>query len=570
MIRAMLTNLQIINFAIIDHLDLDFQEGLTVITGETGAGKSIIIDALAVVLGGRTDNTVIRTNQLRCDISATFNTQTIPLAKHWLLDNEYYGAELQQQNQKDSQQCIIRRILYQDGRSRVTINGFPCTLQQLRDFTPLLVNIHSQNQQQLLIKKSYQRELLDNFANNKLLRDEITNIYCQWRETQKKLAQLQETQKLNSHLEFLCYQMEELDRLALTTDEYENLDHEHKQLANAEQLTQNCLEALTLLSKSEQISALDLIYNAQQPLENIKDKNSKIQQILELLSNAIILIEESCSEIRNYQSQIEINPEKLQFVEQRLEKIHELARKHHVAPQALTKLHENLQNEIQSLQNAETYIGTLQNQLVQLAQDYQLVAKQLSQKRYEAAQKLDKVITSHLERLGMPGGSFKISLQTQESEMTAYGREQVEFLVSANPGQPLQPLHKVASGGELSRIALAIYVVTAKKNTTPVLIFDEVDVGIGGSTAAIVGQLLRSLAASVQIFCITHLAQVAAYGQQHLRADKQIVANQTLTQIQSLEQEQRTAEIARMLGGMTITDKTLAHASELLTCDQDL
>lgn len=555
----MLTHLQVSNFAIIDKLELDFQQGLTVVTGETGAGKSIIIDALAVVLGERTDNTIIRHGQDKCEITACFDLSKIPIAQQWLIAHDY----------DQDNECIIRRTIDKDGRSKAAVNGTPCSLQQIREFASLFINIHSQNQQQSLTKKNYQRELLDLFANHSDLSREVFNLYHKWLETYKQYENLKtDTQSLQAQLELLHYQIEELDKVGLTDGEYQSLDQDHKQLANAEKLMQHCQQALTLLQELEPLNVLSLLYQTLNHLRIIQESHPKIQQTSELINNATIQVEEVISEIRNFSNVIEINPDRLYQIEKRIEKIHELARKHHVQPQDLFKLHQELTMKLTHLNSTESHAALLLQSIDELQKKYHHSAKKLSKSRRNAALKLNTAITEKIQNLGMPGGAFEITFyDIPNQEPQPHGNELIEFLVAANKGHPLQPLHKVASGGELSRIALAIYVTTAQIHLTPTLIFDEVDVGIGGSTAAIVGQLLRSLSQNVQILCITHLPQVAAHGHHHLRVDKHISNDQTLAKLEALDENQKVYEIARMLGGVKITDKTLDHAKEMLALE---
>lgn len=551
----MLHNLQIINFIIIKQLDLDFQKGLTVFTGETGAGKSIVIDALSLILGARADVNYIGPFQERCHLSATFAIKNIPAAQHWLTANDY-GDEL-------LEECIVSRILHRDGKSKQTINGYQCTAQQLKDFLPLLINLHSQNQYQHLTKKSFQRELLDHFAQHQDRQEKVRQSFNAWSSNEKKLAEILQLQtNANAQIELAEYQAQEFEKLKYQPNEYEMLDKEHKQLANSEHLLSSANAALNFL-EAENNSAQNYLYQAQNCLNGIANYDEKLTSANELLSNSIIHLEEATNYIRAYLNQLEINPERLAEIELRLSQVHTLARKYHTLPQDLLLTQQQLLEKLDQLKNAQFLADNLKQQAALLNHDYQIEADKLHVKRLAAAKKLSAVITDKIQSLGMPGARFQISVE-KTSELTAHGSDQIEFLVATNPGQNLAPLSKVASGGEISRIALAIYVATALNNTTPVCVFDEVDVGIGGTTAAIVGNLLKSLGSHCQVICITHLPQVAAFGDQHFCVQKQTSKKQTTTDIVPLDKDSRVLELARMLGGMTITEKTIEHAKELL------
>jgi len=542
----MLTTLSIKNFTIIDNLDIEFQPGMTVLTGETGAGKSIIIDTLDLVLGGRTDNKIIRQNCERSEISAIFDLQKIPTAIKWLENHEF----------ETNEECIIRRSINSDGRSRSTINGIPCPQQLTREFGALLLNIHGQHEHQSLAKTNKQLELLDNFAKHKKLCNEVRQNYLSLKETQTKLTELQKlTQNHTAKTELLNYQIKELDALALAKNELEELHQEYKQLSNAEQLLQNCNTALNIIADNQ-------LPTAQNKLSDIKDINNNINSAHKLLNTAIIQVEEAALELRNYLDNINLNPERLQIAEQRLNTIYDIARKHRVKPEQLFELHQNLITQLQQLTNAENSLNELQHQITKLTYDYKDAASKLTTSRKIAAKKLSQEITQYMQQLNMLHGKFDIKFIPLNTE-SANGMEQIEFQVTTNPGQPLQPLTKVASGGELSRISLAIQVSFSEQDITPTLIFDEVDVGIGGKTAEIVGRLLKTLGNKTQIICVTHLPQVAAQGNHHFQISKETQQNTTSAQIKTLTKDDRIQEIARMLGGIKITDQTLAHAKEM-------
>ncbi len=552
----MLNHIQIQNFTIIDQISLDLSSGMTVLTGETGAGKSILIDALSLALGGRADNKVVRYGTQRCDITATFDIRSIKAAQKWLAEHDL----------DNDNECILRRVINIDGPSRSFINGQPMPLQLVRELGDLLVDIHGQHEHHSLLKRDAQRQLLDDFAGHNNLLAKIQSLYHQWRITSQKYDDLQtRSRDQAARSEFLKFQVQELSQLDLSTKELETLDKEHKQLANMGELINNCQHALTVLSEKEDNNALELLIQAQQALASLKHLDDKISSGSELLDSAIIQTREAVNELNHYVDKLELNPHRLQEIEQRLADIHNIARKHRVKPEEIPSLLQQFENELTQLENSDQNLLALQEQLQTLEKDYLSIANQLSQSRQKVAKKLSKNIQDSMHQLGMPGGKFEIQLETiKESSINAHGLERVEFMVSANPGQPLQPLAKVASGGELSRISLAIQVITAQSNVTPTLIFDEVDVGIGGSTAAIVGQLLRQLGNTAQVLCVTHLAQVAANGHHHLQVNKSTVKDQTRTEIKLLNDDEKIQEIARMIGGMKITKQTLAHAKEML------
>ncbi len=551
----MLNHLQIKNFIIIPELDIDFKEGLTVITGETGSGKSIIIDALTILLGGKTDSSIVGKNENKCNLSACFNLTNTPKALQWLSEKDFETAQ--------AEECLIRRIIGKDGKSRQMINGIQCTLQELREFASLLIHLHSQNQHQQLTKRQYQRELLDQFSCHLTLCEEVKSLYYEWVQNQNKITQLSETQKNAAiQLELLQYQITEFEKLNLLPSEYERLDAEHKQLANREQLIKNCHSALAKLAEDDR-SAQCFLYQAQSQLSAMVHFHEKLQSSSDLLNHAIIHVEETVNELQDYLSAIESYPERLAEIETRLSTIHQLARKYSTSPRDLPLIHNKLIEESENLQQSEAMLATLNEEATILANQYSAVAKKLTDSRKQAALTLTNKISEKMRSLGMPGGIFEAKLSHKE-QFSPYGLEEIEYLVSMNPGQAPQPLSKIASGGELSRIALAIYVITAEKNITPILVFDEVDVGIGGGTAAIVGNLLKSISQTAQVLCITHLPQVAACGNLHLLVKKQIAQNETHTTIIQLTASDKIQEIARMLGGLSITENSLAHAEELI------
>lgn len=553
----MLTHLNIKNFAVVQSLSIDLQKGLSVITGETGAGKSIAVDALGLVLGDRADNGVIRDGTERAEISASFDTSNNIEAQKWL---DEQGLE--------SDECILRRVLSRDGRSRAFINGTPTTLGQLREFGESLIDIHSQHEHQSLLNKANHRRLLDSYAEANKLAAEVTNTYYQWHRAENQLTQLKDDlQSQTEQHQLLRYQLEELDELNLQPGELENLESEQQRLASAGEILANGQQILTLTQSSE-IDSNDcssLINQAIRLSENIQDDHSDLSETRNLLKNAQIQIEEAASSLNHYLSQVNIDPQRQQLVEERLSDIYQISRKHQIQAPELLDLHERLKKDFEQADNMGEHIEELEQQATLYKQGYLHAATQLSDKRQKACQLFDSQIAEHLQALGMGGCHFTTQLSPFDADtLSPHGLESLEFLVSTNPGQTPRPLSKVASGGELSRISLAIQVISAQAASIPVLVFDEVDVGIGGGTAEVVGQLLRELGKAGQVICVTHQPQVAAQAHQHLSVSKQSENDQTDSKMTLLNKEEKVAEIARMLGGLKLTDQTLAHAREML------
>lgn len=547
----MLKHLYIKNFTIIDEISVELDDGLTVLTGETGAGKSILIDALQVVLGGRAESGLIKNGTDRCEVTAIFSLENNPFAQEWL----------KAQSLDEGQECLLRRVMNSDGRSRSTINGSPCSLQLLRELGDLLVHIHGQNQHQQLLKSDYQRELLDDYAGNMDLCHTVQNIYQQWREAKEQLAVIT-SQNNDKQKIFLEFQIRELAELELRANELSELEKEHRTLAHAEQWISVCQKILNILVEDDQSSVLHGLYTAG---TFVKDLPAQNQTVLELLQQATIQTQEAVTHIRQTLKTLEPNPERMQWVEQRLARLHDVARKHRVLPEELITLQQNLTTQYEQLDQSAERIHLLEEKITSLALAYSKQANYLTQNRQKAAKKLNAAVTAQIQTLGMPGGRIEIQLIPRETDiLNSHGNERIEFLVSTNPGQSLQALSKVVSGGELSRIALAIQVVSAQATILPTLIFDEVDVGIGGSTAEIVGQQLKNLGQRAQVLCVTHLPQVAAQGHQHLYVKKHTQDTEVKTEIQLLSVEEKIQEIARMLGGVKITERGLAHAREMV------
>lgn len=552
----MLIHIHLQNFAIVESLDLELTDGLTVLTGETGAGKSILLEAMGLALGDRADNSVIRPGCERSDISLTFDTAHIPEAVTWLQEMELDAED----------ECIIRRTINHSIPSKSYINGQSVPLQIIRELGNILVDLHGQHEHQSLLRREAQRILLDDYAGHNDLLRQLATTYQHWTKLQDDLERLSQTKgNQDARLELLRYQVKELDDLALDTSELDELEQEHKRLSNANRLLETTAKILSLLEDNEQLSVYELLNEACAELQSLQTLDTALNSIGEMLNSAAIQVKEASSELRNYQTRLEPDPKRLDWIESRFADIYALARKHHLKPEELPKLLPTLKSELKDLAQADIHLENLQANIRQLENDYQIQARKLSQGRAKAAKQFSEAVSACMQQLGMDGGNFEISLAPlAKDKYSIYGMEHVEFMVTTNPGQPLKPLTKVASGGELSRISLAIQVIGVQGAGIPTLIFDEVDVGIGGRVAEIVGHQLRELSKHRQVICVTHLPQVAALGNQHLQIRKQADASHTVTHIQNLGPEQRIDEIARMLGGIKITEQTLSHAKEMI------
>ncbi|MFA6058633.1 MAG: DNA repair protein RecN [Taibaiella sp.] len=547
----MLTHVSIHNFAIIDSVELELHSGMTALTGETGAGKSILIDALSLAMGDRAGKEVVRTGAKRAEIGLTLDIRALPSIHHWL-------TELELDNPDHPYECLLRRTVNADGGSKAYINSRAVPLQQLRELTSQLVDIHGQHAHHLLLKADTHRILLDIFAKNKPLCFEVKTHYSAWKKATAALNKIIQTQlDAQNQLALLTFQLQELDELAPESNEWQKLGAEHQRLSHAESLISECEQVINTL----ETNTLEKSVLALQKLSHT-DKN--LNESAQLLQSALIQIQEAHSELRAYTHQLELNPERLQEIDARLSKMHALARKHRIEPDDLPILHEKLQAQLQNTQNPELVIAQLEQEIAQHKQNYKSACEKLSKHRTQAAKKLNQAITQHMQTLGMIGGYFEIEL-TPHTEFSEFGQESIVFKVCTNKGHNAYPLHKIASGGELSRISLAIQVTTMQANDTiPIIVFDEVDVGIGGATAEIVGKLLKQLGKNAQVLCVTHLAQVASCADNHLFITKSTEDNMTRTHITPLDKSARVNEIARMLGGVTVTQHTLAHAKEML------
>ncbi|BAV34385.1 recombinase [Sulfuricaulis limicola] len=552
----MLTQLYVRDFAIVRELSLAYESGFTVLTGETGAGKSILIDALALVLGERADSQVIRHGCARAEVSAGFAVKPASSAAKWLKENDLF----------DDQECVLRRVVETDKPSRGFINGRPVPVQMLRELGEHLVDIHGQHEHQSLLRRDAQREILDDYAG---LEDDVRVLAGHYRDMEtlrERLTTLkQRTADREARVEWLTHQVRELEALALATGEIPALEEEHARLANGAELIEGVQSLAQAVTEDEETAVARQLARAVSRLESLVKYDHKLGEIAALLNEASIQIDEAGGRLNHYLESLELDPSRLQAVERRLSTVHDLARKHKVKPEELPAVHARLRTELNEIENLDTSLTKLEEDLGKVNTLYLKAAKEITRARQNAAKKLAKAVTGEMQELGMPGGSFEVSVTPlPEGETGAHGLERIEFLVSANPGQPARPLAKVASGGELSRISLALQVVLAGTGRIPTLIFDEVDVGIGGRVAEVVGRKLRALGESRQVLCITHLAQVAAQGAQHVQIRKQTEGKDTVAEAIPLTERERTMEIARMIGGVEISKQTLAHAKDML------
>jgi DNA repair protein RecN (Recombination protein N) len=551
----MLTRIHIRDFAIIEELELELGAGMTALTGETGAGKSILIDALGLVLGDRGDAGVIRDGAKRAEISAEFDLSVLPDVSAWLAEREL----------DDDGDCGVRRTINADGRSRGYINGRPAQMSVLRELGEQLVDIHGQHEHQSLLKREVQRELLDAFGELDAQRAAVAAAHEEWSAARDRLERIgSDADTRAGRIDLLRYQVREFDALALQRGEMAQLEAEHRRLANAGRLLETGQRLLHLLH-DEDDSAHGLLARAGQELEPVTALDSRLATAGELVQGALIQCDEAVTSIRDYVEATELDPARLEQLDQRLGAIHDLARKYRVEPEDLPDHADELRTELDELEHAGERAAELEADLAECEKAFREAATRLHDARVEAAARLDEQIAAAMHELGMPGGRFETTIEPRaDDRFSAKGMDTIEFRVSANPGQPTAALRRVASGGELSRISLAIQLIGSRRTGIATQIFDEVDAGIGGAVAATVGERLHAVGAYRQVLCVTHLAQVAAQADQHLRVTKTAEEARTHTELAPLAAEERIEEIARMLGGRSVTDQSRAHARELL------
>ena len=552
----MLLNLNIIDLAVVKSLNLELETGMSVLTGETGAGKSILLTALGLALGDRADSGYVRPDAKRAEINLDFDLADAPLAKQWLDENDL----------NDENQCVIRRIVNQDGGSKAYINNRPVTLQSLKALSSLLVEIHGQHAHLTLLDNDQQRQLLDAFAKNHKLIDDLNQLYQEWKQQDKELKHLIKTSTDQvERQELLSYQLEELQQLELDEFNYAELSEEHTKRANLELILREGYLQLDVLYENEQQSANKIVTQSLSSLVDLAEFSPELSEINEVLAEAQIQIEEASQQLRRYLEGQEADPQRLAWLENQIGIIQDISRKHQITPEQLPQLAIDLAKQLSDITHSSTRIEELAQSSQQLLEKYKVLSEKLSENRTNSGKKLEKKISAMIKELGMPQGDFLVQIDHQpDDEPKLKGNDKIEFLVSANPGLPAKPLAKVASGGELSRISLAIQVTASTDKTTPTMIFDEVDSGIGGGIAEIVGQKLRSLSHNRQVLCVTHLPQVASQAHQHLYVKKTNQTEITSSTVALLNEDERIEEVARMLGGVNITENTLTHAKEML------
>ena len=553
----MLLHIQIRDFAIIDAAELEFASGLTVLTGETGAGKSILVDALLLAAGGRAGAEVVRHGAERAEVSATFTIANNPAARAWLAE---------QSIEHEDEGVVLRRIVGADGRSRGYVNSQAMSVQALRQLGETLVDIHGQMEYQSLMRRPAQRELLDQSGDYRELLAAVSEQHRVWSELREQRDRAAASaQDREARLELLRYHLGELKALDLKGGEIEELTAERQRLSQHGRLASGAREILQLLREAEDMNAEQAVSRALTLSRSLAELDARFASIAKAIDESLIALREGIESTERYEADLEADPQRQEWVEQRLAAIEAIARKHRVEPVALGALHAELAAEFQQLDTLEASLDQIEKKLAQLQSQFHAACTRLTAARVAAAKTLSRRISELMQTLGMPGGVFEITVRALASDAaSAHGADEIEFLVSANPGQPPRPLAKVASGGELSRISLAIQVAAAQSDALPCLVFDEVDAGVGGGVAEIVGRQLRTLGERAQVLCVTHLPQVASQSHAHVRVTKLTDGKTTRTMLRVLAADERVEEIARMLGGVSVTDTAREHAAEML------
>ncbi len=552
----MLMNLQVRDFAIIDRIDIEFDAGMTVLTGETGAGKSILVDALGLVLGERGSAQLVREGAKRAEFAAEFDVSGLPAVIAWL---EEQALEL-------DGECLLRRVINADGRSRAFVNGNAVPLSQLKALGELLLDIHGQHFHQSLARNDVQRDLLDHCGGLLDDRAAVATHYIEWKTLAERLEQLLGAEaERASRLDLLTFQLQELDSLAIEAGEFATLQGERQKLQNSGRLAAGVGAAINSIIDNDEGNANGLLAEAQRAIEHLAAVDPALEQVLELLNGASIQIGEAADALRRYGASIDMDPARRDEVEDRLDAIKAISRKHRADPDELPAVAATLRSEHDELSHAEERGRELETQAQAAKAEYLALARKLSQARRAAAAEFSSAVTEAMHTLGMPGGMFGIELSPiNEESARPWGLERIEFRISANPGQSPQSLARIASGGELSRMSLAIQVIASDGSAIPTMVFDEVDSGVGGGVAEMVGRRLQELGSNRQVLCVTHLPQVASLADRHFRISKVTDGKSTRTQVHALQQDERVEELARMLGGVEITTKTLEHAAEML------
>jgi len=552
----MLTSLQVRNFAIIDQVEVEFSPGMTVLTGETGAGKSILVDALGLVLGERGGSGLVRSGTKRAEFTAEFDLQNLPGARHWL----------EEQMLDLDEECNLRRVINADGRSRAFINGNSVPQQSLKTLGEMLLDIHGQHFHQSLGHKSVQRDLLDYFGGLVDLGVATATAFSDWQDLAEQLSDLKSANADRvSRLELLRFQLNELDALDLGADEIIELSQERLKLQNSGRLAEGVHRALQQIYDGDPTNAQSLLADATHAIDSLSGVDESLRPALNLLQDANIQISETVDLLRRYADDLDMDPARQNWVEERLDAIATIARKHHIEPEEIDQLHQRLKVQLNDLEHAEERGAELEESTRQAESIYRKSARRLSTGRNKAAAAFSTAVTNAMSNLGMPGGVFVARISSRDiNDPRPWGLDDVEYQISANPGQEPQPLSRVASGGELSRMSLAIQVIASDGSAIPTMVFDEVDSGVGGGVAEMVGLRLRELGQTRQVFCVTHLPQVASLASNHFRIMKITDGKSTKTGITQLGEDERVEELARMLGGVEITKRTREHAAEML------
>ncbi len=556
----MLLSLQVRNFAIIDQIEVEFGPGMTVLTGETGAGKSILVDALGLVLGERGSSQLVRSGANRAEFSAEFDIKSLPAVK----------ALLAEQALDQDEQCLLRRVINADGRSRAFINGNAATIQQLKGLGEQLLDIHGQHFHQSLGRRPIQRDLLDHFGDLLNQREATEAAFEQWRVLADRLQELLAADaNRESRLELLQFQLAELDALALGENEVAELQSERQKLLHSSRLADGISNALDSLTDDDTGNANTLVADALRLIEPLIEFDSGLASVHHLLESASIQLLEAADTLQRYGETLNMDPARRDWVEERLDAIQTIARKHRSDAEHIPALHVRLASELNEIQHAEEHGQQLQEAVASARSNFQILANALSADRYDAAKRFSAAVADAMQGLGMPGGKFEVQIsKLDDANAKPWGIDNIEFMISANPGQSLQALAKVASGGELSRMGLAILVIGSDGSAIPSMVFDEVDSGVGGGVAEMVGRRLQELGERRQVLCVTHLPHVASLADAHFRISKVTDGKATRTGIHGLSEDERVEEIARMLGGVEITQKTIDHAAEMLSGSQ--
>ena len=552
----MLLHLNIQNFAIVKSLEIDWKKGMTTITGETGAGKSIAIDALGLCLGERATTNAVRPNTAKAELIATFDITKNIIATQWLQRNDLINDA----------ECILRRVISSEGRSKAYINGIQVPLTQLKEIGRLLINIHGQQDHQLITKSIEQIKMLDDYANHQHLLNDVEYFFQKNKKLTNELNTLNENKiQRDAKQQLLQYQITELDEFSLDDGEFISLETDYKRHSNAQDILHETLSSIQILSENETFNVIHSLQKTSDNISKLATLDKTFLNVSNTINDALMQIEDANNELKQYHDNLDLDPESYSKIEERFSQAILLAKKHQVSPENLSNFHTQLSQELNNIHADDSRLDELIHEIENNKIKYDEAAYKLHQSRTKHAKKLSKLITLNIQELNMPNGQFKINIQKNTSnKITLNGTDDISFLVSINPGQPLEPMDKVASGGELSRISLAMQVILAEKVITPSLIFDEVDVGISGPTASMVGEKLQVLANNTQVICVTHLPQVASKGHQQLFVAKLTDGEITETTVNELSPQGRVQEIARLLAGNTITNTSLANAEELL------